>query len=289
MKKLIFSISMLCLSLASFAQQFDGPNNFTDPIWREGRVNIGSNLLPIGELSVLKAQAQVVIGDPALGKPALRFIGSYPNGYAFIQAGTSFADPNARLRISRYGSENFNLADFQIYSDRSQFFGQIECTKGNGYLQLNPEDGGLDIASGNDGLSFIDFKGNTNLNADFTGRLLHRDGDGFYMNSTGPNTLNVNGRIRAKAIKVEIAGNWSDYVFEPTYNLHPLETVEAFIKENKHLPNIPSACDMETNGIDVAAMLALQMEKIEELTLYLIELKKQNDTLKTRVSNLENR
>jgi hypothetical protein len=86
--------------------------------------------------------------------------------------------------------------------------------------------------------------------------------------------LSVNGKIRAQEIKVE-ATNWPDYVFEEGYNIGTLKGLESYIKTNKHLPEMPSAKEVETNGIAVSEMLKLQQKKIEELTLHLIEKEKQ--------------
>ncbi|MCZ2140600.1 MAG: hypothetical protein LC096_04335, partial [Bacteroidia bacterium] len=94
--------------------------------------------------------------------------------------------------------------------------------------------------------------------------------------------LYVKDGILTERLKVAVngSGNWADYVFAEDYNLLPLDHVEAFIKENKHLPNVPSAEAMAENGLDVATMDAKLMEKIEELTLYLIEMKKEIKALK---------
>jgi hypothetical protein len=97
--------------------------------------------------------------------------------------------------------------------------------------------------------------------------------------------LVVNGTIRAKEVKVET--NWSDFVFEDNYNLPPLDKVESFIKENRHLPDTPSAKQVEAEGVSVAQMIAKQMQKIEELTLYVIEQNKQISALKTELSELK--
>ena len=67
------------------------------------------------------------------------------------------------------------------------------------------------------------------------------------------------------------------------------EVVESYTKKNKHLADIPSAKEIEKKGLSVSNMLAKQMQKIEELTLYLIDLKKENDSLKARVIALESR
>ncbi len=90
--------------------------------------------------------------------------------------------------------------------------------------------------------------------------------------------LSVNGNIRSKEVVVE--SGWADYVFADNYKLKSLTEVEQFIKENKHLPNIPSAAEIEKNGLHLGDTQKKMMEKIEELTLYLIELKKEIEALK---------
>jgi len=91
--------------------------------------------------------------------------------------------------------------------------------------------------------------------------------------------LAVRGLIKSQEIVVELA-NWADYVFDNNYTLKPLAEVEQYIKENKHLPNIPSASDIKQNGLKVGELQNKMMEKIEELTLYIIELRKEIDLLK---------
>lgn len=104
--------------------------------------------------------------------------------------------------------------------------------------------------------------------------------------------LSVNGHVRAKKIVVE--SGWADYVFDEKYALMPLEEVAAFLQKNKHLPGIPKAAEIEKNGQDVAAMQVLMMQKIEELTLYIIQakeqttkLEKENDGLKAQLQALQ--
>lgn len=89
-------------------------------------------------------------------------------------------------------------------------------------------------------------------------------------------TLEVNGTIRSKEVLVEVA-NWSDFVFDKDYDLRTLMEVESYIKENGHLPDVPSAEEVKTNGVDVGEMNAILLQKIEELTLYIIELEKKID------------
>ncbi|MEQ8474137.1 MAG: hypothetical protein RIC35_23275 [Marinoscillum sp.] len=86
--------------------------------------------------------------------------------------------------------------------------------------------------------------------------------------------LTVDGNILAEEIKVESIDNGPDYVFEETYELTSLEELEAYIKTNKHLPEVPSAIEMKENGIELAAMNMLLLKKVEELTLHQIEMNK---------------
>ena len=98
--------------------------------------------------------------------------------------------------------------------------------------------------------------------------------------------LAVNGLIRAREVKVESA-NWPDYVFEEGYNIGTLKGLESYIKTNKHLPEMPSAKEVETNGIAVSEMLKLQQKKIEELTLHLIDLSKKVEAQDAYIKTLK--
>jgi len=99
----------------------------------------------------------------------------------------------------------------------------------------------------------------------------------------------VDGKIIAEEVTVMLSENWADFVFDDDYKLMPLNEVEQHIKKNKHLPGIPTAEDVDANGVGLADMQAKLLQKIEELTLYVIDLKKENEMLKARVGSLENR
>lgn len=87
--------------------------------------------------------------------------------------------------------------------------------------------------------------------------------------------LAVNGKIKAKEIRVSMEG-WPDYVFEEGFKVGTLEELESYIKANKHLPDIPAAKEVKENGVELGEMNKLLFKKIEELTLYIIELKKES-------------
>ncbi|MEE1945892.1 hypothetical protein VRU48_12295 [Pedobacter sp. KR3-3] len=97
---------------------------------------------------------------------------------------------------------------------------------------------------------------------------------GIKTQTPGNYELAVNGKIRAKEIKVETA-NWPDYVFDEGYKVGTLEELESYIKANKHLPEMPSAKEVEANGVGLGEMNKLLLKKQEELTLHLIEQNKQ--------------
>lgn len=99
--------------------------------------------------------------------------------------------------------------------------------------------------------------------------------------------LAVNGKIRAQEIKVE-ASPWPDYVFAKDYTLPTLQETEKHIKEKGHLAGIPSAAEVKANGIDLGEMNAKLLQKIEELTLHLIEMKKEIENLKNKTGSNKN-
>lgn len=103
--------------------------------------------------------------------------------------------------------------------------------------------------------------------------------------STPDAPLTIKGRIHAEEVKVDLSVPAPDYVFHKEYRLNTLREVQNYIRENGHLPNIPSAKDMERHGVELGNMEMKLLEKIEELTLYVIEL---NQTLELQgKTNLE--
>ena len=101
--------------------------------------------------------------------------------------------------------------------------------------------------------------------------------------------LTVDGTILAKEVRVAISTSthWADYVFEKEYKLMPLKELEKFINVNKHLPDVPSTGDVEKNGVDVTEISAVLLKKIEELTLYTIELEKKLEAQQKEINTLK--
>lgn len=105
--------------------------------------------------------------------------------------------------------------------------------------------------------------------------------------------LTVKGKIHTQEVRVDMLGSLvPDYVFENDYNLKSLEEVENYIKENKHLPEIPSAQEIEKNGLMLAEMNLALLKKMEEMTLYIIKQNKKINELEKenkKLEDLENR
>jgi hypothetical protein len=96
--------------------------------------------------------------------------------------------------------------------------------------------------------------------------------------------LSVDGSIVAKEMIITVS-DWSDFVFKPDYKLMDLNSLESFIILNKHLPGLPNATSVAKDGIEVGNMQKILLQKIEELTLYVIELKKDNEEIKKKLEN----
>nr|WP_315202951.1 tail fiber protein [uncultured Flavobacterium sp.] len=136
-------------------------------------------------------------------------------------------------------------------------------------------------------------------------RIVGQDGNVGIGTTIPDSKLTVNGNIHAKEVRIDTSIPVPDYVFANDYKLKTLQEVEAYIKENSHLPEIPSASEIEKNGLMLAEMNMALLKKMEEMTLYMIEqekknniqskeieaLKKENETFKLfseRLSKIEN-
>ncbi len=190
-----------------------------------------------------------------------------------------------------------------------------------GYIFFNAQNANMELGSADDENVYLDFKGNSpgnnNLGTDFKGRLQHGDNTGFQfftgydnvpgstsskpkmviqstngfvgINTSSPQSmLAVNGDITARKLKVtKIGWPWPDYVFEPSYDLRSLKGVEEFIVKYKHLPDVPSASDIEKGGLDVGDTQGILLRKIEELTLYVIKQQKEMEMQNKKIEELE--
>ena len=169
--------------------------------------------------------------------------------------------------------------------------------EGRSYIRTNDDDV-LTFDNTDDSWQYIQFKGNgvrkTWMGLDnYNNFNIYKEKGGailFGGGNVGIGTSNVSDPdyrlfvetgIRTRKVKVDQT-NWADYVFEPAYRLLPLIEVERFIKQNKHLPEVPTAKEVEKNGVDLGENQVLLLKKIEELTLYAIESEKLTQDLKIK-------
>lgn len=116
----------------------------------------------------------------------------------------------------------------------------------------------------------------TNVNGEGKwARLLHSKGNHA-----------IDGKLTAKEIEIKV-NTGADFVFKPDYDLKPLSEVESFVKQNQHLPEIPSEKEMKEKGLNVSDMQIKLLQKIEELTLYMIDIKKENELIKQELKILK--
>jgi hypothetical protein len=181
----------------------------------------------------------------------------------------------------------------------------------------NPQQIGLFVQGTTGGAGIVGIEGNatgtifgmaaTVTNGMILGTVNPNNTTGFsainidYQNHVGINTLNTSGFLfncAGSAVFDQVtvknfSGNnpkatpWADFVFDKTYRLLPLDSLSVFIKTNSHLPGIPTAEEVQKNGIDLGATQAKLLEKIEQLTLYTIDLQKQTDDLRKEVELLK--
>ncbi len=179
--------------------------------------------------------------------------------------GVGLSSPNAKLDVN---------GSFMISGSNHCTFGH---TNGNGVINF-----------GNNQLGALYFRSLLtagNINSYNQLMVLTYDGKlGIGTTNPGNYKLAVNGSIRAKSVYVETG--WSDFVFEPDYKLPSLSEVESFVKKFKHLPGIPSEKEIKENGVNVGEIQSKLLQKIEELTLYIIKLDKENKELNSKVEDL---
>ncbi len=142
---------------------------------------------------------------------------------------------------------------------------------------------GIGYEQTNDGLSIKLNNGTNDFNS--TAMFIAR---GPNNGNVGIGTINpdvklaVNGTIHAEEVRVDLNVPGVDYVFEKSYPLKPLSTVDKYISLNHHLPDMPSGKSMEKNGIDVSEINMKLLKKVEELTLYLIQQEKRIQQLEAK-------
>jgi len=188
-----------------------------------------------------------------------------PNG-GNVGIGTGTISPTAKLDVNGIIKTNADI--------------QLGVSQVNSYLKMNTDSrtwwAGIGVISGDDRFDIYD------ATAGYYALTIGKDGNvGIGIGTaTAAYKLEVKGTIHANEVIVDFKGTIADFVFKPTYKLMPLNQVEQFVKTNNHLPEIPSAAEIKKNGLSMGEMQNKLLQKVEELTLYVIEQQKEINLLK---------
>lgn len=175
------------------------------------------------------------------------------------------SNPALRIRSSKRNPFNGEYVQLSVADCNGCF--SSNAREGDVLLLGAPADNDFRIS--NSGSGNIIFS--TGAWTDDTARLIITNDGNIGIGKLNPtDKLEVNGRIHARSVKVDL-DDWPDYVFEASYELKSLQEIERYIKDNGHLENLPSREEVVNNGLDVGEINKALTEKIEELTLHLIE------------------
>jgi hypothetical protein len=301
-------------TLSGIRFKLDGVNSGTNSRYKGGILFQKTSGFGVGSLlfatnsagnnsSITAADAKMTITStgnigigtttPTLGK--LQIEGAVSTDLLHVSTGPSSNGLSMSV-VSGYPTFGFNT----MLNSGYKFIGDGYA----GMFQYSPVAGDLNYFSSNasgtsgGGISFLgsfftlDAAGRVGLSTGTPTAKLHVNGNmvigaGSINPATGY-SLSVDGKIIAEEIKVQLSTGWPDYVFSSNYKLMPIEELENSINKNKHLPNIPSAADITAEkGFELGEMNRKLLEKVEELTLYIIQLKKENNSMETRLNKVE--
>ncbi|CAN5272256.1 hypothetical protein BH09BAC3_BH09BAC3_35270 [soil metagenome] len=197
--------------------------------------------------------------------------------------GIGTISPLAKLHINSIGNgidpENYTAAEHSLFLQNSS------TVNGNINAISFGDAGGWGVANcgvvtnpnNHSGKLYFSTRPSASIAAPLVRMLIDENGNVGIGTKSPDQRLTVNGKIHATEVIVTATVPAPDYVFDSLYPLSPLDSVQSYIAVNHHLPDVPSAADMEKDGINVSEMNMLLLKKIEELTLYLIDVKHENE------------
>ncbi len=245
-----------------------------------GNVGIGTDK-PYGNLDVKAAPNQHI-------QIAANVNGALPGSVGIV----SINDNNTAYTPMGFYASNYYFGNGKIGIGTPYPNDKLSVMTGVGIWQSgfksfndSPDAGGLFYQTDDSGWKFHLGKQNGTV---YTKQFTIQDNGFVGIGTTTPDAmLTVKGKIHAREVIVDLNGSLADYVFSPDYSLMPLPKVEAFVKQNKHLPEIPSAAEVKEKGLSMGEMQNKLLQKIEELTLYVIEQQKQLEKQNAKIEELE--
>ena len=250
-----------------------------------GQVGIGTTN-PTSILSINSTDPIVQLKNAGVDKGFVQLVNDD------IRIGTNIDNDNGKFIVRTNGVDRFSIDDNGTGTfGNSSSAGAIIMNGPVGssiYLQSGNLTQGVIRASDNLFEMYRSIGGLLKITANSTGIYL-KPGAQISMGGGGASAtgyaVSVEGKLIATELTALAFASWPDYVFEKDYHLKPLSEVKKFIEQNKHLPNIPAAAEVEKTGIQLGDMTKRLMEKVEELTLYIIQLQEQVDELKKKTAN----
>jgi|GEM_PF-1288968 len=197
-----------------------------------------------------------------------------------FRLGTLAGNTTGSLRVRVNGQERMNISPD---GTMNLVNGTDASLTSNGYLMLGNSAGSNIVIDNNEIIA--------RTNGNVGNLVLQNDGGTVRIGSVvvpSGYKFAVNGKMIGEELRVKLSNAWPDYVFKENYKLMPLPVLQKFIRENNHLPNIPSAMQIEKEGLDVGEMNRKLVEKVEELTLYILHLEEKNTAMEKRLTQMEN-
>lgn len=225
----------------------------------QGNTDLRFHKAGVGDIITFNNAGKIGIGTSAPNS-SLHLLGT-GGASTYITLDKTSSDTENGLNFCLAGS-----AKFYLYSDNGSNALKIQAT---GLAEEDDNSPRMQFPLSNKNIYMVQSGGNVGIG------------------TTEPDAkLAVAGNIHTQEVKVDL-NNWHDYVFEENYDLPSLSEIEKFVKENKHLPEVPTEKEVQANGINIGEMSGVLLKKIEELTLYVIELNKTNEQLTEQVETLK--
>lgn len=244
-------------------------------------VSSGVNTIAIGTYTKSHSNSGIVIGKGySAAAPLLNGISGIMFGFGSSRPTMFITNSSGETKTGKIaiGNTTDPQAKLHVLADSNENADVLLQSSGTGKTAA------IMFQNANNKIS-VSSSGNMAMNASSFSLTGGNVGIGCVANSGY--ALSVDGGLLSTKVSIKEVGEWPDYVFSEEHELMSLEELEEYIENNSHLPSVPSRDEVLENGIDVAEMNAVLLEKIEELTLYVIELQKQIEKQQNEINELK--